>query len=62
MVDDLEVGPSPDKREHYQSGRESLDRTDHATSVARTNSAIHGLVNGRSVGRYASGLWWRLTN
>ncbi|XTI88738.1 hypothetical protein V2W45_1343527 [Cenococcum geophilum] len=31
-----------------KSGRESLDRTDHATSVARTNSAIHRLVNGRS--------------
>ena len=57
MIDGLGAAAESEKPEHYQSGRESLDgrRTDYATSVVKTNSALNGF-DGSSLRKYVSEL------
>jgi len=45
------------KLEYYQPGRELLDGggIDYVTSIVKTNSALNGLFNGSSLGKYVSG-------
>ena len=58
-VGGLGAASESEKPKHCQSGQESLDGggTDHATSVAKTNSAPNGLFDGSSLGKYVIGLW-----
>ena len=63
-VSGLGAASESEKLEHCQSGQESLDGggADHATSVAKTNSALSGLFDGSSLGKYVSGLRCWFTN
>ena len=58
VVGGLGAAPFPEKPEHYQSGWESLDDrgADHATGVAKANSAMNGVFDGSSPGKYVSRL------
>ncbi|KAF2452265.1 hypothetical protein BDY21DRAFT_176144 [Lineolata rhizophorae] len=50
VVGGLSAASESEKPEHYQSGRKSLDGgTNHATSVAKTNSALNRLFDGSSL-------------